>query len=132
MNRLDLNGVAKPRRVSRKPVAAPSKPDHLHGYAMAGVVLMAMLSALLNGYANAKHATIAWAGWGMGLVIPAIILILGKVASLIYKRRQKRTACITGGVGVGLLFLSVWHCATQHRGPDRFPPAAGPADGGRH
>lgn len=113
MNRLDLNGVAKSRRVTRKTAAVPSKPDHLYGYAMAGVGLMAVLSALLNGYANAQHAEIAWAGWGMGLVIPAIILILGKVASLLHKRRQKRAAYITGGVGVGLLLLSVWHCATS-------------------
>jgi hypothetical protein len=36
---------------------------------------MAVLSAALNGYANAQHAAVAWAGWGMGLTIPAIILL---------------------------------------------------------
>lgn len=100
----------------RKPRAKPApklanKPDHLTHYANAGVVVMAVLSALLNGYANAQHAEIGWAGWGMGLVIPAIILILGKVAALLYKRRQTRLAYVTASVGVGLLALSVWHCS---------------------
>lgn len=115
MDRLaELNGVpTKPRIRSRKNNISSGKSDHLHAYAMIGVGLMAVLSALLNGYANAQHAAMAWAGWGMGLVIPAIILILGKVASLLYRRRQKRAAQITGGVGIGLLILSVWHCATS-------------------
>jgi hypothetical protein len=39
---------------------------------------------------NAQHATVAWAGWGMGLTIPAIILLLGKVAGLLWKRGQHR------------------------------------------
>jgi len=101
-------------RAARKPVArkaATVKADHLQNYANAGVIVMALLSALLNGYANAMHASIAWAGWGMGLIVPVIILILGKVASLLYKRGHKRAAYATGGTGVGLLALSVWHCS---------------------
>lgn len=74
---------------------------------------MAVLSALLNGYANAQHATIPWAGWGLGLVIPVIVLILGKVAGLLYQRKSLRLSYAAGGTGAGLLFLSVWHCATS-------------------
>jgi len=107
----------EPKLVVRsKPTSKPRtvKPnDRLAGYANAGVGVMAVLSALLNGYANATHATVAWAGWGMGLVIPIIILILGKVASLLYKRGKTRDAKLTAAVGCGLLFLSVWHCATS-------------------
>jgi cell division protein FtsW (lipid II flippase) len=103
-----------PKKASRKPATKKVvKSDDLHTYAVAGVGVMAILSALLNGYANAQHASIAWAGWGMGLVIPAIILILGKVASLLYKRGYRRGSIITGLVGIGLLFLSVWHCASS-------------------
>lgn len=101
--------VRKPRKAAAPKLVA--KQDRLTHYANAGVVVMAVLSALLNGYANAQHAAIGWAGWGMGLVIPAIILILGKVAALLYKRRQTRLAYITASVGVGLLALSVWHCS---------------------
>jgi hypothetical protein len=103
---------ARKRRVKSVPVST-NMPDHLTRYANAGVGVMAILSALLNGYANATHAAIAWAGWAMGLVIPLIILILGKVASLLWKRREGRSTRITAAVGVGLLFLSVWHCATS-------------------
>lgn len=49
MTRLDLNGVVKPRPVTRKRVVTPQRSDHLHAYAMGGVGLMAALSALLNG-----------------------------------------------------------------------------------
>lgn len=106
--------LVEPRK-NRKPAVAPvAKPsDHLKVYANAGVGVMAILSALLNGYANATHAEVAWAGWGMGLVIPVIILILGKVASLLWKRGELRAAKITAGVGIGLLVLSVWHCAVS-------------------
>lgn len=87
--------------------------DRLKFYAISGISLMALLSALLNGYANALHATIYWAGWGMGLVVPAIILIIGKVAGLLYQRGYRKGAYATGGVGIGLLALSVWHCSTS-------------------
>lgn len=101
-----------PRKAVRKATKPVVKPaDHLVAYANCGVVIMAVLSAILNGYANAENATVEWAGWGMGLVIPAIILVLGKVASLLWKRRQYRAAYITASVGVGLLALSVWHCS---------------------
>jgi len=105
--------LVKPHTI-RKPAvrkAATVKADNLHAYANVGVVIMAILSALLNGYANAMHASITWAGWGMGLVVPVIILILGKVASLLYKRGHNRAAYATGGTGIGLLALSVWHCS---------------------
>jgi hypothetical protein len=49
----------------------------------------------------------------MGIVIPAIILVLGKVAGLQWKRGNKLAAKLTGGAGLGLLILSVWHCATS-------------------
>ena len=103
--------VRKPRMARKPAVKLASKPDHLASYANTGVIVMAALSALLNGYANAAHAEIGWAGWGMGLVIPAIILILGKVASLLHKRGKGRLALTTAGVGIGLLVLSVWHCS---------------------
>lgn len=105
-----------PAPVPPPPVPAPEPaprpcPDRLHRYASGGVALMAVLSAGLNGYANSLHATVGWAGWLMGLAIPAIILILAKVAGLLFKRGARPLALTTAGVGVGLLGLSVWHCA---------------------
>lgn len=113
----ELNGEAKKLQKTRKPAKgrtrATAKNDGLRFYATAGVIVMALMSAVLNGYANAQHASIEWAGWAMGVVIPAIILILGKVAGLLLKRGQQRGAYWTGGIGIGLLFLSVWHVATS-------------------
>jgi Na+/proline symporter len=104
----------KPTRKPAAPKPAPrAKEDHLIRYAYTGVAVMSLLSAGLNGYANSLHATIPWAGWGMGVVIPAIILILGKVGGLLWKRGHHHLAYLTAGSGVGLLVLSVWHCATS-------------------
>ena len=43
------------------------------------------------------------------MAVPVIILLLGKVAGLLYKRGQKRAALATASAGIGLLALSVWH-----------------------
>jgi hypothetical protein len=120
MKALKLVDVAeKPKRVrkpraKKPPVVQPvPRVDHLWQYATAGVAVNALLSALLNGYANAQHATVAWAGWAMGISIPVIILLLGKVAGLLYHRGYQPLSVVTAGSGVGLLVLSVWHCATS-------------------
>ncbi len=106
----------KPRAKKAPPAVQPApapKTDHLWVYATAGVAVNAALSMLLNGYANAHHASIAWAGWGMGLAIPVVILLLAKVAGLLYRRGHRPLAAVTAGSGIGLLGLSVWHCATS-------------------
>lgn len=120
MNRVDTllnppaNGVHKPaRRAKPRPAAAPARPDHLYRYAVAGVAVMSALSAGLNGYANALGATIPLAGWILGLTIPAVILLLGKVAGVLWRRGRRRLAHATAAAGVGLLALSVWHCSTS-------------------
>jgi ABC-type proline/glycine betaine transport system permease subunit len=95
--------VAKPRKT------AESKA--LHQWATAGVWLTLGMSALLNGYANSQNAPMAWAGWMMGAATPSLVLILSKVASLQWRKRRYSTARFTAGVGIGLLALSVWHCA---------------------
>jgi len=89
-----------------------AKPDDgLHAWALSGVIVMAVLSSLLNGFANSQHAEIYWAAWAMGLVIPLIVFILGKVAGLLWKRGNAKLAYAVGGTGVCLLFLSVFHCS---------------------
>lgn len=108
----------KPARMPKqpsKPAAAPAtKPDAvaLKRWASAGVYLTLGLSALLNGYSNAQHSPIAAAGWIMGFATPALVLILSRVASLQLRRKRRQLAAFTGATGVGLLALSVWHCAT--------------------
>jgi len=95
---------------SHNTVTNPPK-DGLHQWALSGVIVMAVLSSLLNGFANSQHAEIYWAAWAMGLVIPLIVFILGKVAGLLWKRGNAKLAYAVGGTGVCLLFLSVFHCS---------------------
>ena len=74
---------------------------------------MSALSAGLNGYANAQHSPVAWAGWLMGLAVPVIVLTLAKVAGEKCRAGQRRVGGLAGASGAALLFLSVWHCANS-------------------
>ena len=78
-----------------------------------GVAFTLALSAGLNGYANAQHAPLAWAGWLMGLAVPVLVLVLSKVAGERWLLGQKLVARFAGGSGVALLALSVWHSANS-------------------
>lgn len=102
------------KHAKSKPAAKSPKADAvaLQRWANVGVWLTLGLSAVLNGYANAQHAPAAWAGWIMGIATPALVLILSRVASLQHRRKRRQLAMFTAAVGVGLLALSVWHCAT--------------------
>ena len=104
---------AEASRLREQLAATQSRPDGTKGWAYAGVGLMAVMSMYLNGYANAQHATVEWAGWAMGFAVPTIILLVARVAGLKYKAGKLMAAkCGAGVIGM-LLLLSVWHCATS-------------------
>ena len=104
---------AKKRTTAKRTPKPKAGADGSKVWAYAGVGLMAVMSMGLNGYANAQHSPVGWAGWGMGLAIPAIILLVARVAGLKYKAGKIMAAKIGAGVIVSLLALSVWHCATS-------------------
>lgn len=117
-----VNSMAKPTKQEAmrvvdevKQIAEAAVPvqDKCKVWAYAGVILMAVMSAGLNGYANSQEATVEWAGWAMGIAIPALVLILARVAGLRYRRGQHRLALAGAFAGGSLLILSVWHCATS-------------------
>lgn len=87
--------------------------DPLTRWARAGVALSLGLSGLLNGYANAEHAVagMGWAGWGLGLCVPALVLILSRVSGGAYLRGRRVLGAVGGAVALALLALSVRHCA---------------------
>jgi hypothetical protein len=121
--RMNGMGTGEGRRIARKaarlPVATKASArksrelEQLRRWATGGVILTGGLSALLNGYAASQASPVAWAGWAMGAVIPVIVLVLGKVGSLLWRRGWKTGAKGVGGVASGLLGLSVLHCATS-------------------
>jgi hypothetical protein len=80
-------------------------------WATFGVVFTLVLSAALNGYANAQHAPVALAGWMMGIAVPVLVLVLSKVAGEKWKAEQKGIAYFAGASGMALLFMSVYHCS---------------------
>lgn len=64
----------------------PKPETTLVRWATVGVAFMSVLSGLLNGYAHAQHSPNVAAGWLLGLSIPAIVLILGKVAGIKWQK----------------------------------------------
>lgn len=91
--------------------AKKAKPGDVTGWASFGVIFTLCLSGMLNGYANAQHAPIAWAGWAMGLAVPVILLFLSKIAGEKWLKNQRGPAWLAGGSGLALLLLSVYHCS---------------------
>lgn len=99
-------------RAAGRPTVAPSA-DPLMRWAKAGIGLTVGLSALLNGYANAEHCApgMAWAGWGLGICVPALVLILARVAGGAWLRGRRILGAAGAAVVLALLGLSVRHCA---------------------
>jgi peptidoglycan/LPS O-acetylase OafA/YrhL len=95
--------ATKPRR---------SETDHLNRWATAYVGLAAVMSMVLNSMANGHHAQEGhiWMAYAMGALIPILVLLLGRVAGLLYRRNKIQLAYSVGGIGVVLLMLSVFHC----------------------
>ncbi len=50
-----------------------------------------------------------------GLVIPWLVLLLWAVAGHTYLRGQRKLAMYSGGAGLALLLLSIWHCTESLR-----------------
>lgn len=103
------------RKKKTKAASAPKAKANVSTvrWATFGVVFMCILSAGLNGYANAQYSPVAFLGWVMGISIPIIVLTLAKVAGEKYRDGQRSVAYLAGGSGIALLFLSVYHCSAS-------------------
>ncbi len=100
------NGAAKtPNRTFRRLWA------RIASVPVAGVCLTSVLSAALNGYCYSQHSPSPIGGWVLGVSIPAIILILGKVAGTSFKKSRWWVGAAAAISGIALLALSVVHCA---------------------
>lgn len=108
---------AQSKTVRKRAAAKRKKPAANYGaqvrtWAGAYIALTVTISMGLNAYANGLYAPpeMLFAAWGMGAVIPLLVLILGRVAGLLYKQQAARTAFAVAAIGVGVLGLSVFHC----------------------
>ncbi len=114
LNRLLPDSLPKPRKAkATKPTQPkPSDTDRMTRlWALAGAYGTLGISALLNGYSYAQASPVPIAAWALGLSIPALVMVLSKVASLQFKRKDKRLAGATGAIGLAVLILSISHCA---------------------
>jgi hypothetical protein len=107
---LKLTADPKPARKPR-PSAKPKPDPELRQTAALTVLICAGLSGLLNAYAMYTHSPTPALGIVLGCSIPVIVLRLGKVTGKLWKRGNRELAYFAGCSGVGLLLLSVYHCA---------------------
>ncbi len=115
--------ITKPvERIEQRPKSKPktqrlSRPrrDPLKTTAYSGVILTLCFSGWLNGEANAHYAGEGHlvSAWAMGLSVPALVFLMGRLAQLCRERRAVRVSNAAGFVGIVLLFLSVHHCSTS-------------------
>jgi heme/copper-type cytochrome/quinol oxidase subunit 3 len=69
-----------------------------------------ILSAFLNGYANAAFVENKLAGWCMGVIIPVLVFTLFKAAGWLERQGNYPLAIAAAAFGTVLLFLSVADC----------------------
>ncbi len=75
-----------------------------------------VLSAGLNGYAavlesGAESAAGQAAAATISGLVPGLVWGLGQLSGWLVRAGMRRVALAAGAVGVGLLLLSLWHCA---------------------
>lgn len=106
------------KRTAKRRTVRPDDTASLRRWSAAGCYGMLVGSAVLNGMANAQYAPAAWAGWLAGIAIPAVLLVGFRVAAGSLSRSAGRHGQVRRRIGigvaaatVGLLALSVWHCA---------------------
>lgn len=108
----------------RKPVRAKGKrpaavkaakraSDGLRAWAYAGIGLTLGLSAWLNGLAFSGSAPWPVAGWGLGIMVPVLVLVFSRVAALLWGRGRRGLALVGGGAVLAVLGLSVQHLAAS-------------------
>lgn len=105
----------KPRLKREASKLRTTRRDSLKITAYSAVALTLGFSAWLNGeancfYAGEDHLISAWA---MGLSVPTLVFLMGRLAQLCRERRAIRVSNAAGLVGIVLLFLSVHHCSTS-------------------
>lgn len=102
--------VAESPKKERKPTR--KEIDNLAIWSNAYVALAAVMSMVLNAMANASHAKSGHIimAYVMGGLIPVLVLLLGRIAGLLYRRKKHKLAYAVGTIGVILLLLSVFHC----------------------
>jgi predicted anti-sigma-YlaC factor YlaD len=114
MASMSTNGKGKSNGASKgKGKPAPHGQDGLERCCVAYIVLAALLSCGLNAQANVRHAPEGWrslAAAALGCIIPALVLLAGRVAGYLYKRGMPWGAIAVGFIASVALGLSVWHC----------------------
>jgi len=107
----------KPARASKatkpKPLAKPRPIDDLTLWSHVGVITTALLSAVLNAYANYQTASVPAFGVILGVCIPWIVFVLCKVGGKQFRQGHRRRAYFTAFAAGCLLLLSIHHCTAS-------------------
>ncbi len=112
-NRLPALKASKPRtpRAAKPATSTAAGRDATVIWAKVGIGGTLVLSAGLNGLAFAESASIPALGWVLGITIPALVLVLSRVAAGAWNARRKLPAGMAATACVGILALSIQHLA---------------------
>lgn len=106
-------GKPKAKAAPRKRKVERQRDARLHRLSVCTVGGLVAGSAALNGYWCAHEGASTAAGWILGAAIPVVVLCLAKIAAIHHRKGHRRLAAAGAAIGVGLLLLSVWHCASS-------------------
>jgi hypothetical protein len=98
------NGRATDKRTKRDPVQV---------YCTAYIVLAGAMSCGLNALANGQHSDNGYKPFAylLGVTVPLLVLLLGKIGGLLWKRNKRLPAVAIGLIATVVLALSVVHCS---------------------
>jgi len=82
-------------------------------WAQAGIGLSLTLSAGLNGLAFAEHASSPVLAWGLGVTIPALVLVFSRVSAGAWEQGRRGLAGAGALAASAVLVLSVQHLAVS-------------------
>jgi hypothetical protein len=100
---------AKPRAVANRK-AREQVTCWAHRYTTASIVLSAMLNAFAAWHHNAEASTFMQVSAALvSGFVPLLVWGLSQLAGWLVRAKQRRIAYAAGGVGVGMLLLSVIH-----------------------
>jgi hypothetical protein len=98
------NGKGTDKRTKRDPVQV---------YCTAYIVLAGAMSCGLNALANGQHSVDGYKPFAylLGVTVPLLVLLLGKIGGLLWKRGKRLPAIAIGLIATVVLALSVVHCS---------------------
>ncbi len=111
--RFKVNGKSKPEKKAVRHSSDLRKVEKWgKRYVMTAIVLSSGLNAWANVDMSAAESVFGMtAAAALGAIVPVLVWMVSKIAGHSWRAGRRNQAYALGAGGIGLLFLSIWHCA---------------------